>query len=513
MKKVFSLVWAILFVMAVWPSHSSAAVFQDVSDEHTSAAEIRYLVQKGIISEKKNEKFRVNDPITRLEASEMIQRALKLPMTNRPDAKLADVKTSHPHYSLIATMVDEGIFMGNANKEFLPNSYLKRGQMAAVFVRAFDLTGTSTYRFRDVPASYWALQDIQTLAVRSITTGYLDNTFKPNASLTRGHFATFLARILESDFRETPACYIGDNQAQQVVNVPVTTLWKQPGLQRTVDAFSTAKTPDITKWIAVMNVKEKQWLVGKLETQALYGQTVKILQTAGEWVQVAVIDQHSPKHKEGYPGWLPKNHLTTVYPNYTTCDNAMITERTAKLTNDPKGEKLFRTISFNTTLPIVGEKAGRFAVQTPSDGVKYIDKSVAKRVDFKKGIKKPTTHEILETAKIFDGLSYLWAGTSGFGLDCSGFTYSVYRHHGIDLPRDASVQATSGIKVVKNDLRPGDLLFFAYNKGKGTVHHVGMYVGKGQMIHAPNPKRTVEIIPMTTEPYNTEYAGARRFLN
>ncbi|MDV6378037.1 S-layer homology domain-containing protein [Sporosarcina sp. GW1-11] len=489
-----------------------AAVFKDVSDQHNSAAEIRYLAEKGIIIEKSHEKFRINEPITRLEASAMIQRALKLPMANRPAVKLVDVKSSHPQYSLIATMVDEGIFMGNANKEFLPNGHLKRGQMAAVFVRAFNLTGVSTYRFRDVPASYWALKDIQTLAVRSITTGYLDNTYKPNDSLTRGHFAVFLARILEPNFRETPACYTGDNEARQVVNVPVTTLWKQPDAQRTVDAFATAKTPDITKWVAAMNIKEKQWLVGKIETQALYGQTVKVLQTKGEWAQVVVIDQSSPKHKEGYPGWLPKNHLTTTYPNYKTCDTAMVTTRSADLTNDIVGKKSFRTISFNTALPIVGEKQGSFAVQTPADGVKYIDKSSVKRVDAKKGIAKPTARQLLDTAKIFDGLPYLWAGTSGFGLDCSGFTYSVYRQYGIDIPRDASVQAITGTKVLKKDLQPGDLLFFAYNKGKGNVHHVGMYIGKGQMIHAPNPKRTVEIIPMITEPYNTEYSGARRYI-
>ncbi|PIC64301.1 hydrolase [Sporosarcina sp. P13] len=501
-----------LLVVSAWPMTSFAAVFQDVSDRHHSAAEIRYLVDAGIIIEKPNEKFRINEPITRLEASAMIQRALKLPMDNRPPVKLADVQSSHPQYPLIATMVDEGIFMGNVDKEFLPNGHLKRGQMAAVLVRAFDLTGASTYRFRDVPTSYWALKDIQTLAVRFITTGYLDNTYKPNNSLTRGHFSVFLARILDPNFRETPACYTGDNEARQVVNVPVTTLWKQPGAQRTVDAFATAKTPDITKWVAAMSIKEKQWLVGKLETQALYGQTVKVLQTKGEWAQVAVVDQSSPKHKDGYPGWLPKNHLTITYPNYKTCDTAMVTMRTADLTNDSVGKNVFRRISFNTTLPIVGEKQDRFAVQTPADGVKYIEKSAVKRVDAKKGIAKPTANQLLDTAKIFDGLPYLWAGTSGFGLDCSGFTYSVYRQHGINIPRDSSVQAVTGTKVLKKDLQPGDLLFFAYNKGKGNVHHVGMYIGKGQMIHAPNPKRTVEIISMTTEPYNTEYSGARRYL-
>ncbi|WP_153721816.1 S-layer homology domain-containing protein [Sporosarcina cascadiensis] len=512
MKKLCGMLLALFIAAFVFPLSSFAAVFTDVSDQHSAAAEIKYLADKGILLEKPNEKYRVNDPITRLEASAMIQRALNLPMENRPSVELSDIKTSHPHYALIATMVDEGIFTGNPKQQFLPDGNLKRGQMAAVFVRAFDLKGKTDYRFRDVPSTYWALPDIQTLSVKSITTGFLDNTFKPNQSLTRGHFAVFLARILEPEFTDTPACYKGDNRAQQIINVPVATLWKTPGDKRHVDAAAVSKTPDIAKWLKEMDLPQKQWLVGKVETQALYGQEVKVLQTHKDWVQVAVLDQSSPKNAAGYPGWMLKSHLTTVYPNYSSCEKAMVKTKTAVLSQDEKGQKPFRTISFNTTLPIVGKAGNLMAVQTPADGVKYINKNTVKTVNAKGTMPKPTKEQIIETSKTFDGLSYLWAGTSGFGLDCSGFTYSVYRQHGIDLPRDASVQAVNGLKVNKKDLQAGDLLFFAYNKGKGTVHHVGMYIGNGQMIHAPNPKRTVEIVPLTLEPYKTEYAGARRYL-
>ncbi|PIC71517.1 hypothetical protein CSV77_05680 [Sporosarcina sp. P16b] len=512
MKKISAIVLTMMLVLLAIPTNSLATVFQDVRPQHSAAEEIQYLVENDIIIEKPNAKYRVNEPITRLEASGMIQRALKISVDNRPEVKLSDVKQSHPHYPLIATMVDEGIFMGNEKNEFQPYGNLKRGQMAAVFVRAFNLTGNSTYRFRDVPATYWGLSDIQKLSVNAITTGYLDNTFKPNQTLTRGHFAVFLARILEPDFREQSACYKPNNTPVQTVNVPVTTLWKEPGKSRTVDAYAINKSPDITKWVAAMSLREKQWLVGKLETQAIYGQTVKVLQTKGDWVQVAVVDQKSPKNAAGYPGWMLKNHLTTVYPNYATCDTAMVATKSAALTIDENGKQPFRSISFNTTLPIVNVMDNKLAVQTPADGVKYIDKSAVKIVRADGVMPKPTTQQIMETAKLFDGLTYLWAGTSGFGLDCSGFTYSVYRQHGIDIPRDASVQALNGTLVQKKDLQPGDLLFFAYNKGKGIIHHVGMYAGNGQMIHAPNPKRTVEIIPMTAEPYKSEYVSARRYV-
>lgn len=512
MKRLYILLLIFAAVLYTAPAAASAAVFTDVSDQHSSAKEVRYLKDKGIIAEQSAGPFRINEPITRLEASAMIQRALKLSTSNRPAVDFTDVPASHPHYALIAAMADEGIFTGNEKKQFLPESHLKRGQMAAVLVRAFDVKAKTTYRFRDVPASYWALSDIQALTAERITTGFTDNTFKPNDTLTRGHFALFLARLLEPSFRETPVCYKADNEPVHVVNAAVTTLWKEPGTKRSVDSLVNAKTPDIPKWLESMDLRQKQWLVGKLETQALYGQQVKVLQTKGDWVQVAVINQKSPKHAQGYPGWVPKNHIAAVYPNYSNCDTAIVTAKTAALTADENGRQVFRTISFNTALPVTGEKGSRLLVQTPSDGVKYIEKKAVKRLKNGAKLPAPSAAQIVETAEQFNGLPYLWAGTSGFGFDCSGFTYSVYRQHGIELPRDASVQAVNGTAVAKKDLQPGDLVFFAYKKGKGAVHHVGMYIGSGKMIHAPNPKRTVEIIPIATEPYQSEYAGARRYL-
>lgn len=99
----------------------------------------------------------------------------------------------------------------------------------------------------------------------------------------------------------------------------------------------------------------------------------------------------------------------------------------------------------------------------------------------------------MNTGKKFLGLHYLWAGMSGFGFDCSGFTFTIYQSHGITIPRDSSVQAQYGQSVPLNELQPGDLLFFAYDEGKGKVHHVAMYAGNGMMIHSPNSKKNVEI--------------------
>lgn len=120
---------------------------------------------------------------------------------------------------------------------------------------------------------------------------------------------------------------------------------------------------------------------------------------------------------------------------------------------------------------------------------------------------------LLETARRFLGVPYLWGGTSGFAVDCSGFVYLVHRFHGIAIPRDAGPQRDhgGGQPVPRDRLRPGDLVFFAHDGGKGQVHHVGMYAGDGRMIHAPNSERVVEEIPLDTPPYGERYAGARRY--
>ncbi len=68
------------------------------------------------------------------------------------------------------------------------------------------------------------------------------------------------------------------------------------------------------------------------------------------------------------------------------------------------------------------------------------------------------------------------------------------------------------LQWIKNIYKKGDLIFFAYDQGKGSVHHVGMYIGDGNMIHSPRAERSVEIIPLNTPGYIEEYAGARRYL-
>ncbi len=99
--------------------------------------------------------------------------------------------------------------------------------------------------------------------------------------------------------------------------------------------------------------------------------------------------------------------------------------------------------------------------------------------------------ELCQYAKQFLGNPYVWGGTSlTKGADCSGFVQSVFKNYGVSLPRTSRAQATVGTQISTSELKAGDLIFYA--KG-GTINHVAIYIGSGQVIHASSPKSGIKI--------------------
>jgi cell wall-associated NlpC family hydrolase len=108
------------------------------------------------------------------------------------------------------------------------------------------------------------------------------------------------------------------------------------------------------------------------------------------------------------------------------------------------------------------------------------------------------------------GVDYHYGGTTTNGFDCSGFTQYVFNQLGIDLLRSSRDQATQGKKVSKDDLRPGDLVFFKTN-GK-TISHVGIYVGDGSFAHA-SVRKGITISNMSDKSYRNIFVTARRVMD
>lgn len=119
--------------------------------------------------------------------------------------------------------------------------------------------------------------------------------------------------------------------------------------------------------------------------------------------------------------------------------------------------------------------------------------------------------QVVNLAKSYLGVRYVWGGTSPNGFDCSGLVQYVYKKVGITLNRVAADQARQGTKVSKAELKPGDLVFFNTSSGS-SIDHVGIYIGNGQFLHAANGRGKVLIDPLDHVYYKNRMITARRII-
>jgi cell wall-associated NlpC family hydrolase len=274
------------------------------------------------------------------------------------------------------------------------------------------------------------------------------------------------------------------------IDVAVATLWKAPGIYRAIDRPSVTNPVEPIAWSKnLASTASRVWLDSHVQTQALYGQTVRVLERRGGWVKVAVVDEPDPQDPHGYPGWLPASQLTTGFDGRGRYVVAV--SRNAPLI--VHGRTLM--LSYGTRLPLV-RWSGDFAVVRTPDGVGNLS-----------GADDPLRYSaasIVAQAERFVGVRYLWGGLSAWGFDCSGLVWDVYRAHGMTIPRDADPQFRHGAPVALDALRPGDLLFYGT---QSYVHHVAIYAGRGRMVEAPDSAHSVRVVPVR----RGELVGARRY--
>lgn len=178
--------------------------------------------------------------------------------------------------------------------------------------------------------------------------------------------------------------------------------------------------------------------------------------------------------------------------------------------------KKITALADGAVVEVTGEEDGWYAVTTYSGLKGYVSASYVEDAE------KPDTWDldpddlgvqIVQYAKTLLGKKYVFGATGPNSFDCSGFTYYVYQHFGYAINRGGTGQLSNGVSVSKDELRPGDLVFFNDGKNpKYPMSHVGIYIGSGQFIHASTNGYKVIISDLTTGSYARKYVYARRIV-
>ena len=306
------------------------------------------------------------------------------------------------------------------------------------------------------------------------------------------------------------------------VAVSVATVWTTPQSPRPVDHPALTNPVDIRGWLSGMTPAQQEALTSDNlnQTQALFGDRVFVVGEQGDWDEVLVPGQPTPKDSLGYPGWIPKAQLTTE-PGY----GALKEHAPFALADRGITTWLYREsglsdqdleISTNTRLPVLSRTDKAVQVATPDRGPKWLDARTVAVYEKPTDVPHPTGADLVRYAAVFVNVPYLWGGRAGFGFDCSGFTSTIYQVYGFTLPRDAGPQAADSRAraIDKSALQPGDLLFYSHGSrdpdDPDAIYHVAMYSGNGDMIEAFDKTAPVRITPVRLD---ADYWGARRYLD
>ncbi|MEZ4842029.1 MAG: C40 family peptidase [Flavobacteriaceae bacterium] len=262
---------------------------------------------------------------------------------------------------------------------------------------------------------------------------------------------------------------------------------------------------------SVSNIRSTKGDASEMATQALLGTPVKILQNIGGWYMVQTPDM--------YIGWIYQSEMdiknTVDFDSWLSKPKVIITEMYTKSFQDDEENQPVSDLVAGDILALIEESPDNYTVMYPDGREAFIDKKHAQLYENWLTSLQTSQKTLVETSKQFLGLPYLWGGTSPKGVDCSGFTKSVYFLNGTIIPRDASQQVHEGELIDDkkdfSNLLPGDLLFFGRitPEGKENVVHVGMWIGNNEYIHASG---RVKINSMDSTASNYDEYNYNRYL-
>ena len=266
-----------------------------------------------------------------------------------------------------------------------------------------------------------------------------------------------------------------------------------------------------------LNVRKGAGTSYSVITKLSKGTVVDVLESASNgWKKI--------KTSGGTTGWASGDYLTTGSAGNSSTDNSTSqTSYKATVNTDSlnmrKGAgtsySVITKLSKGTVVDVLESASnGWKKIKTSNGTIGWVSGSyLANGV-----VEQPSTPSTNKVQAVIDlahkqlGKPYVWGAEGPNSFDCSGLIYYVYKNAAsITLPRTSSAQYSAGVAVSRSNLKAGDLIFSSTD-GTGNITHVAIYVGDGQMIHAPRNGKNVEKVSISNSYWNKAYVGARRVL-
>ena len=246
--------------------------------------------------------------------------------------------------------------------------------------------------------------------------------------------------------------------------------------------------------------------LSELLTQVVYGVALEVFEEKDKWVFV--------RQGDGYLGWAYKPYLiddVDLEPTH------ILTSPYAPLFGDPglEPDTLVSRMLAGTRVHAGDVKWGFNYVRL---GGKMLPGGWTTGGSLRPLSSLPlpapaARRQMVEDARQFTGVYYLWGGGSAFGIDCSGLAQLVHTLSGYTIPRDADMQFASGQPVEGENFQPGDLMFFTGDHNRRKISHVGISTGGWNMIHSSRFHNGVYEDDVQARPHlRDNFAGARTFL-
>lgn len=279
---------------------------------------------------------------------------------------------------------------------------------------------------------------------------------------------------------------------------------------------STSKTVYVTA--SALNVRSGAGTSYSVIGSLSKGKAASVVGTSGNWYKI--------KYGSGY-GYISASYTSAKAPSSSTSNTPPTTSSGKTYYSTTSGLNVRSgpgtsyaskgTLSYGQAVSVVDSSSYWYKIKFGSGygyvGSKYL--STSKPSSTTTTPSTPSTpsssSSIVSYAKSFLGCSYVYGAAGPNSFDCSGFTKYVYAHFGKSIPRSSASQYASCTKISKSSLRAGDLVFFSNSSSGGSVGHVAIYMGNGQIIHAANSKRGVCTDSLNSSYYTSHYIGAGRY--